>query len=401
MATTLTGKERARLGFLKAGQIILVLFLVTSVLLTVFLGSRMIHAGWTNFWHRYLAGTLILLLIEAILFWIGIIMVYCTSVQLGIRERVIGILVGWMPVIHLIALIHIIVVAGKECRTERKKDKLNVSRAAYKCCNTRYPILMVHGVFFRDFEYLNYWGRVPGELEKNGARIFYGNHQSAAAVPDSAAELAARIKQIVQETGCEKVNVIAHSKGGLDTRFAISCLDAAPYIASLTTINTPHRGCEFADFLMSKAGEGLKAKVAAAYNAGAHRLGDPNPDFIAAVTDLTSSRVYQLNQMMANFDFKANGIYTQSVGSRLKHMTSGRFPLNMSFHLVKHFDGPNDGLVGHHSFGFGEKFQFLEAPGNRGISHADMIDLNREDIPGFDIREFYVGLVAELKSRGL
>ena len=82
-------------------------------------------------------------------------------------------------------------------------------------------------------------------------------------------------------------------------------------------------------------------------------------------------------------------------------MTSGRFPLNMSFHLVKHFDGPNDGLVGYHSFGFGEKFQFLEAPGNRGISHADMIDLNREDIPGFDIREFYVGLVAEMKSRGL
>ena len=29
-----------------------------------------------------------------------------------------------------------------------------------------------------------------------------------------------------------------------------------------------------------------------------------------------------------------------------------------------------------------------------------MIDLNRENIPGFDVREFYVELVADLKQRG-
>ena len=73
---------------------------------------------------------------------------------------------------------------------------------------------MVHGVFFRDFEHLNYWGRIPAELEANGAVICYGNHNSAAAVRDSAKELAERIHQIVIKTGCEKVNVIAHSKGG-------------------------------------------------------------------------------------------------------------------------------------------------------------------------------------------
>ena len=30
-----------------------------------------------------------------------------------------------------------------------------------------------------------------------------------------------------------------------------------------------------------------------------------------------------------------------------------------------------------------------------------MIDLNRENIRGFDVREFYVELVAKLKERGL
>ena len=33
--------------------------------------------------------------------------------------------------------------------------------------------------------------------------------------------------------------------------------------------------------------------------------------------------------------------------------------------------------------------------------HGDVIDLNREDIPGFDVREFYVQLVSKLKERGL
>lgn len=59
---------------------------------------------------------------------------------------------------------------------------------------------------------------------------------------DSAGELDARIRQIVRETGCGKVNIIAHSKGGLDCRYALAKLGTDQYTASLTTINTPHRG---------------------------------------------------------------------------------------------------------------------------------------------------------------
>lgn len=118
----------------------------------------------------------------------------------------------------------------------------------------QYEISCSYGAWriFQDFEHLNYWGRIPAELEANGAVIYYGNHNSAAAVRDSAKELAERIHQIVIKTGCEKVNVIAHSKGGLDMRAAIALTDIAPYVASLTTINTPHRGCQFADYLLGK-----------------------------------------------------------------------------------------------------------------------------------------------------
>ena len=37
----------------------------------------------------------------------------------------------------------------------------------------------------------------------------------------------------------------------------------------------------------------------------------------------------------------------------------------------------------------------------RGISHGDMIDLTRKNIPGFDVAGFYIGLVRELKAKGL
>ena len=78
----------------------------------------------------------------------------------------------------------------------------------------------------------------------------------------------------------------------------------------------------------------------------------------------------------------------------------GKVSSEFSYNLVKYFDGPNDGLVSEDSFSWGEKYTFLKTDGKRGISHGDMIDLNRENIPGFDVREFYVGLTAETKKKG-
>ena len=78
----------------------------------------------------------------------------------------------------------------------------------------------------------------------------------------------------------------------------------------------------------------------------------------------------------------------------------GRFPLNFTYVLARHFDGANDGLVGYRSFPWGTEYRLLTVKGSRGISHGDMIDLNRENLPEFDVREFYVQLVADLKEKG-
>ena len=252
-------------------------------------------------------------------------------------------------------------------------------------------------MFFRDNRFFNYWGRIPKELETNGAKIFYGNHPSAASVADSAAALQERILQILEQTGAKKVNIIAHSKGGLDCRYAIAKLGIGDQVASLTTVNTPHRGCLFADYLLTKIPVETKDKVAETYNAALRKLGEENADFLAAVCDLTNEACKLRDAEMPT----PKGIFCQSVGSVLKKGGSGKFPLNFSYHLVKHFSGENDGLVSEDSFQWGENYILLKPSGKRGISHGDLIDLNRENIPGFDVREFYVELVNDLKNRGL
>ena len=334
--------------------------------------------------------------VEATVFWHGIFCVYCTSVQLGIRYRLWGLVCGLIPGLNLFMLIWILRIAQREIRTEEAKNVLNESRHEDRICQTKYPILMVHGFFFRDSKVLNYWGRIPAQLEKNGAIIFYGEHQSAAPVAISAEEIAERIGDILHKTGAEKVNIIAHSKGGLDCRYAMEHLGMAQYVASLTTVNTPHRGCIFAENLLEKVSPKIQEKVALAYNTLYKQLGDHRPDFLAAAYDLTATGCQRFETMPA-----PKGVYCQSVGSVLEKARRGKFPLNVTYRYVKRFDGPNDGLVAESAFSWGEKYTLITTKSKRGISHGDMIDLNRENLPDFDVREFYVQLVADLKNRGL
>lgn len=375
----------------------LLIYFLISTFLSI---ACLIAAIWTVFRDNktlWLLDLVCVFVVEAIVFWNGIIRVYLSSSQIGIKWRAIGILCGWIPVVHLFVLVKIIIMASEEWQFESEKIVQAQERKDEQLCATKYPLLMVHGVFFRDFKYFNYWGRIPAGLEAAGATIYYGNHQSAASVADSGKELADRILEIVRETGCQKVNIIAHSKGGLDSRYAISRLGMDKYVASLTTINTPHRGCVFADYLLNKIPQSAKDKVADTYNAALKKVGDENPDFISAVTDLTASSCESFNREVPD----AEGVYYQSVGSKLNVASGGRFPLNFSHHLVKYFDGPNDGLVAETSFPWGEDYTFLTTTGKRGISHGDMIDLNRENIKDFDVREYYVMLVNRLKEKGV
>ena len=385
-----------RLRLCNHGAVLLVAFqisVVLSLLCQIVLGVLLIPL----FTRAFLWNLLVCFCVEALLFWNGIACVYLTSVQLGIRHRMMGVVAALIPVVNVIVLNRIVKKVFREVAFESEKERMEEARKAQRLCATKYPILLVHGVFFRDNKIFNYWGRIPKTLEKNGAAVFYGKHQSAASVADSARELTARIRQILEVTGCEKVNIIAHSKGGLDCRYAMAYLNASPMIASLTTINTPHRGCIFADYLLKNAPEGLKHSISDTYNKALRELGDENPDFMAAVEDLTASVCVPRDAAMV----QPEGVYCQSFGSRMGRARKAKFPLSLSYHVVKFFDGPNDGLVSVDSFAWGDRFTMVNIQDERGINHMDMTDLTRENIDGFDVREFYVNLVRDLKDLGL
>lgn len=392
----LTGTRSLRLKICNHGTLLLIVFVGTLI------PSLIWHAvlAFLTIPHSYMDwiwSAVYCIVASGFLFWNGIICVYCTSTQMGIKWRVIGAFCGMIPIVNLVVLNRIIKITADEIEFEIEKEIVTHDPALSEICKTKYPIVFIHGVFFRDSKILNYWGRIPRTLKLHGATIYYGNHQSALTVKESAREIAYRIKLIVDRSDCEKVNIIAHSKGGLDCRYAISEFGLAPYVASLTTVNTPHRGCVFAERLLHAIPETVKDKVAFMYNTTLTALGDEEPDFLAAVNDLTFESCKERNELLTF----PEGIFTQSIGSIMEHPRKGHFPLNLSYRYVKNFDGENDGLVGEASFAWGEKYTLLRNEGSRGISHADIIDLNRENIPGFDVRNFYTKLVSDLRDRGL
>lgn len=356
---------------------------------------------WLGSGHGFSApiwiGNIVLsVLVLVILLANALIRLFFSSAQMTLAHRLCLIFLWWLPVANFFVFDAVYRVARAERDFALLRLRRNREREGQNVCETKYPLLLVHGIFFRDWDLLGYWGRIPKELEENGAVIRYGSQQSSSSVESSAAELRERILGIVEETGCEKVNIIAHSKGGLDSRYAISCLGMDEYVASLTTINTPHRGCRFAKKALDNLPENLVSFVSARYDKIFSKLGDDKPDFFSGVSDLTDEKCAELNELLTDRE----GVLYRSVGSKMSGAKSAAFPLNLGYSIVKAVDGENDGLVALPSMPWGE-FTLLEPKGKKGISHGDVIDLTRKDVPGFDVCEFYVEMVRSLKAQGL
>jgi triacylglycerol lipase len=65
-----------------------------------------------------------------------------------------------------------------------------------------------------------------------------------------AASLASQVDTFMTANKLDRVHLIAHSMGGLDSRYLISSLHYASKITSLTTLGTPHRGSPLADIAL-------------------------------------------------------------------------------------------------------------------------------------------------------
>lgn len=267
---------------------------------------------------------------------------------------------------------------------------------------TKYPLLMIHGVGFRDLKWPLYWGRIPNALSEMGAVLFYGQQDSWARVEDNAKSIKARIRQILDETESEKVNIIAHSKGGLEARMAASSLGMGDQIASITTIGTPHRGSKTIDKLL-KAPDSLFNVAAFAVDNWIGLIGDTKPDFYAVCRDFSTEYAEKFNR--ENPDVP--GVYYQSYAGIMKTPFSD-INLSTANIIVKLIEGDNDGLVSVESAKWGSHFTLLTGKTNRGVSHYDEIDFRRsplsmksETAGVLDICDVYRAIVEDLAARGL
>ena len=336
------------------------------------------------------------LLALGLLMFSGVLRLIIHGRQIKISRYVLLLMLWWVPLLNIFVIRSFYKNSKREYMIESARLELDDSRKESSVCATKYPILLVHGIFFRDWQLVNYWGRIPAALEKNGAKLYYGKQQSSLAIAESAKEVKEAIAKVIIETGAEKVNIIAHSKGGLDSRYAISCLGMDKYVASLTTINTPHRGCDMVDYLLKKVPGGVVRMIEKRYNRIFSKLGDKAPDFMAGVQDLSAERAKSYDAEMPDSPL----VTYRSVMSVMGSARSAGFPLNIGYMLIKKLNGANDGLVWEESAKHGSHHLLVTNTRRRGISHGDVIDLMRENIEGFDVREFYVGLVSELRVDG-
>jgi triacylglycerol lipase len=217
-----------------------------------------------------------------------------------------------------------------------------------------FPILLVHGVcrfdeLWRevlnvdnsedpDLDNLHYFKGIRTMLMKKGFSVFHSNVPWAASVEDRAENLNQNIADLLTDTGAEKLNIIAHSMGGLDTRHMLY-KDRAKgriheRIASITTISTPHEGSPFADW-------GVKNLGALIPLAAKMKID------IRAFHDLTTEACRRFNDTPGVIEFEdemSRSIQISTYAGQQNYWGVVGI-LKPSFQIIQSLEGENDGLV--------------------------------------------------------
>ncbi len=208
------------------------------------------------------------------------------------------------------------------------------------------PIVLVHGLLgagevrVGGVVVSEYFPGISGQLRDAGNRILLPNLSPTAGV----AQRAAQLKQFIDlQSPGEPVHLVAHSMGGLDSRYMISRLGMAERVLTLTTLGTPHRGTTFADWGVNRLAWVVRPLL--------EMLGMPSEAF----RDLTTARCRQFNAEVPD----AGGVRYFSVAGR--HDGNWLTPeWYLSHNVVLRNEGDNDGVVSVASAQWGESMQVWE-----------------------------------------
>jgi triacylglycerol lipase len=139
--------------------------------------------------------------------------------------------------------------------------------AADTYTQTKYPIVLVHGLFgFDAIGPVNYFYGVPSALRSGGAVVFTPSVSAANSSEVRGEQLLQQLRAMKAAYGYQKFNLIGHSHGGPTIRYVAAV--APELVASITSVGSPHAGSKVADGLNTLTSwTGTTGAVAAIANA--------------------------------------------------------------------------------------------------------------------------------------
>jgi len=262
----------------------------------------------------------------------------------------------------------------------------------------KYPIVLVHGwagsnKFVKTIDY--FWN-IKNRLEHEGADVYVVDMDAFNSSEVRGRQLKTFVLNVLATTGQNKVNLIAHSQGGLSARYMISNLGMADKVASLVMISTPNRGTALCDVIVEKlpplaewALDGLMSTFW-----GGLICGDDNPDFYASTYEMTHENMEQ--NFNPNTPDSSRVKYYSYAGKM--YGASANIVLTPSWAILSYYDGANDGIVPVSSAKWGN-WKGVKT-GIFGIDHFMEINHIFGNTAGFDTPGFYVDIANMLSKDG-
>jgi len=201
------------------------------------------------------------------------------------------------------------------------------------------------------------------------------------------------IQRFCKEHGYDKINVVTHSMGGLDMRCALSKLDAAEYVESLTTIATPHHGSSLADLVL-KTPEGVMEKLSEMFDwFGDSMYPKTKSDALGSLEQLTCGYATQIfNPEHPDVNEVSYYSYSAAVGKGTKFGINPvlRFQNNQIFDK----EGENDAFVSVKSATWGTHLETVP------LSHLSQMHLQMNKETSKIYNQFWLNVLKRLADKG-
>lgn len=256
---------------------------------------------------------------------------------------------------------------------------------------TKYPIVLVHGIALKESRIFKSFGRIEKTLRAEGYTVYSANNDGFGSIENNAAQIKTQIEEILQKEHTDKVNIVAHSKGGLDSKYMILELGMSSSVASLTTLSTPHKGSRIASKIYNLP-RWITRFIAFWINLWYRIFGDKHPDA------LTVCRQLQLTEEDELVKFNVpEGVYCQSYSATMKRSRDD-FLMSIPLYFSRRWgEGDNDGLVSVESAKYA---QYRGDCLDESLSHSEMVGWSLKKKKRQKVYDFYLTLCRELAERG-